>query len=297
LKNFFCSIKAGALIETSFRSKIRLFSFLLLLLGSVKSFAAAGYKINERTKIYTQQISADSVLLKMDNDLSVPVSVKLLLNLNNIQDNGTSSVHSIIPANASGYIVAGFRKKDSTRPYAFNYTWKIVLGDVSKTAVPDYRYGLPFMKGHNYKLSQGPDGSFSHQDLFAYDFEMPVGTPVVAARDGIIAMIKTDSSIGGPDKSKVDNANFISVYHEDGTIANYFHLNKNGSAVKEGQFVKKGQIIGYSGNTGFTSGPHLHFEVVEPNLNSDKNQLVKFSWEISDNYYTRLNKVGESLKL
>lgn len=49
--------------------------------------------------------------------------------------------------------------------------------------------------------------------------------------------------------------------HNDGTFADYAHLKLNGSAVKEGDSVKKGQLIGYSGDTGFSSGPHLHFSV------------------------------------
>ena len=269
----------GALIETSFRYKTVVFLFLFLLFGAISAFAAGGYEINERTRIYSEDISADSVLLKMDNDLSVPVSVKLVLDLINIQDNGTSTVSAVIPAKASGYTIARFKKGFAAKPHNLNYTWKIVLGDVTKTADPAYAYSFPFLKESNYKITQGPGGTFSHQGMFAYDFQMPMRTPVVAARDGIVALIKTDSSLGGADKSYIDDANFISVYHEDGSIANYFHLSQNGAAVKEGQRIKKGDIIGYSGNTGFTSGPHLHFEVVQPNLNTEKNMLVRFNWE------------------
>jgi murein DD-endopeptidase MepM/ murein hydrolase activator NlpD len=275
----------GALIEASFRFKIVVFLFLFLFFGAMQAFANTGYKINERTKIYSEDISADSVLLKMDNDLSVPVSVKLVLNLINIQDNGTSAVSAVIPAKVTGYTIVRFKKKYAGKPYTLNYTWKITLGDITKKADAAYAYSFPFLKDSNYRITQGPGGVFSHKDLFAYDFQMPLGTPVVAARDGIVALIKTDSSVGGADKSYIDDANFISVYHQDGSIANYFHLGKNGAAVKEGQFVKKGDIIGYSGNTGFTSGPHLHFEVVQPNLNAEKNILVRFNWEAGNSRY------------
>ncbi len=275
----------GALVGSSLRLKIVVFLFFFLLSGVTAAFAALGYRIEERTKIYSEVTSADSVLIRMNNNLSVPVSVKLVLDLINIQDNGMSTVSAVIPARASGYTIAGFRKKNAGKPYTLNYTWKIILGDITKKADITYTYSFPFLKDSNYRITQGPGGVFSHKDLFAYDFQMPLGTPVVAARDGIVALIKTDSSVGGADKSYIDKANFISVYHQDGSIANYFHLGKNGAAVKEGQFVRKGDIIGYSGNTGFTSGPHLHFEVVQPNLNSDKNILVRFNWEAGNNNY------------
>jgi murein DD-endopeptidase MepM/ murein hydrolase activator NlpD len=285
LKRLKFSIKVGALIGRSFRNLILVCCLFFLLSGAIAASAATGYKISERTRIYSEVISADSVLLKMNNDLSVPVSVKLVLNLINIQDNGAYSVLAVIPAKASGYTIARFRKKNGMLPYTLNYTWKIVLGDYTKTADAAYAYSFPFLKNGNYPITQGPDGAFSHHDMFAYDFQMPMGTPVVAARDGIVALIKTDSSVGGADKAYIDDANFISVYQEDGSIANYFHLSKNGSMVEEGQRIKKGDIIGYSGNTGFTSGPHLHFEVVQPNLNTDKNVLIPFIWESAGNGY------------
>jgi murein DD-endopeptidase MepM/ murein hydrolase activator NlpD len=149
---------------------------------------------------------------------------------------------------------------------------------VRLSADKSFAYRYPFTSGKSYKVTQGPNGTISHQDAFAFDFEMPVGTPVFAARSGIVAMVKADSHNGGPDRSYLEDANFISVYHSDETVANYFHLNTGGVIVKEGQYVEEGELIGYSGNTGFTTGPHLHFEVLQPSLKSGKNPFVAFSW-------------------
>jgi murein DD-endopeptidase MepM/ murein hydrolase activator NlpD len=72
------------------------------------------------------------------------------------------------------------------------------------------------------------------------DFKMPVGTPVHAARKGVVVKLKTDSSVGGGNRKYEDDANYIIIRHSDGTLGNYAHLQNNGSTVKVGQYVLAG---------------------------------------------------------
>lgn len=276
------SIKVGALIEL-FSKNRKLFLAVLFLFVTAKLSYAASYKINDRTRIYSHEISSDSLVLKIDNDFTIPVSLLLDLSLENLYSDYLPGIASVVPAKTTGFVLAKFKRNVSGTPYKLSYNWKIVLGDVSKTPEQSYLYGFPYQQSSNFKISQGPEGEFSHKEMFAYDFEMPVGTPVLAARDGVIAIIKSDSSIGGPNKEFIEDANFISVYHSDGSIANYLHLNTNGVLVKEGQEIKKGELIGFSGNTGFSSGPHLHFEVLQPGFNPTKKKWLSFNWEQNDN--------------
>jgi murein DD-endopeptidase MepM/ murein hydrolase activator NlpD len=123
-----------------------------------------------------------------------------------------------------------------------------------------YVYNLPFKEGSKYKVIQGYGGLFSHRYTAALDFNMPEGTPVCAAREGIIYAYKDDSNEGGPFSKYQRKANYIIIQHNDGSYACYWHLQKNGVLVKNGR-VAKGQVIGYSGKTGFVYRAHLHFSV------------------------------------
>ena len=136
----------------------------------------------------------------------------------------------------------------------------------------EYVYDLPFKEGTRYKIVQGYGGMFSHKHKAALDFDMPGGTPVYAARGGVIYSFKDDSNDGGLFTNE-KKANYIIIKHDDGSYGCYWHLQKKGVVVKKG-IVVKGQLIGYSGGTGFVLRPHLHF-AVKRKLNYEKDSFVR----------------------
>lgn len=148
--------------------------------------------------------------------------------------------------------------------YSFNYH----VGDILNAKHDDaYEYLLPFSSNQSYVVGQGYNGRFSHQNMNCIDFNMDIGSKVCAAREGTVIRVKEDSNTGCKSERCQGKANYIVIYHEDGTSARYIHLKHNGSKVKVGDQVKAGEVIGLSGNTGWSSGPHLHFEVNQPGKN------------------------------
>jgi murein DD-endopeptidase MepM/ murein hydrolase activator NlpD len=167
------------------------------------------------------------------------------------------------------------KRANNSRPWKYDFTYRWRFGSLNAVHDESYIYSLPYTTGSSYKISQGCFGSFSHQipSQFSIDFKMPEGTPIHAVREGKVVKTRSDAIGGGSDPGLKENSNFINVRHSDGTIGHYGHLKTSGITTKVGEWVRKGQLIGYSGCTGFCSGPHLHFEVHNPTSGYDRQTI------------------------
>ncbi len=129
-------------------------------------------------------------------------------------------------------------------------------------------YLLPWPEGVPHTLTQGPFGSPTHGGTFAYDFDLSFEV-VVAARGGRVIATRESDVYGGCIDELAATGNYVVIDHGDGTGALYLHLDYDGLLVQEGQIVRQGDAIAYSGDTGMTcaddstpfAAPHLHFEV------------------------------------
>lgn len=142
-----------------------------------------------------------------------------------------------------------------------SYIWTI--GNKNAIHNNNYFYRLPYEIGETHPITQSFHGNFSHSgdSEYAVDFGMEVGTKIYASRGGTVVMTKSDGYKSGANRGFAEDANHITIKHEDGTYGKYVHLKQNGVAVQVGDIVNRGDFLGYSGNTGFTNGPHLHFVV------------------------------------
>lgn len=126
-------------------------------------------------------------------------------------------------------------------------------------------YQYPYAQGEHFPIVQGFGGRYSHSGAskYAVDFAMPIGTPIYAARAGVVIDLVEQHTRGGANRKYAKYANYVVILHADDTTGEYYHLKQHGVAVTLGEHVSTGQKIGYSGNTGFSSLPHLHFAVYQ----------------------------------
>jgi murein DD-endopeptidase MepM/ murein hydrolase activator NlpD len=147
----------------------------------------------------------------------------------------------------------------------FEYEFQFLPGAPGAEHRPQQPYRLPFALSSTVRVSQAFPDVITHGDpssQYAIDFVMPVGTHVFAAREGVVIEVASDFFEHGTNlKADGPRANVVRVLHDDGTMSLYGHLNWNSIRVVPGQRLARGEYLADSGNTGFTTGPHLHFVV------------------------------------
>ena len=207
------------------------------------------------------------------NDGPAPITIHVSLASENIGTTADWPKTAVVPAHDAlplGYIAP----VDPEQPYRYLFTYTYYVGRIDALSSSAVLYRYPFADGETHAITQAYGGSLSShnnkQNLYAVDFDMPEGTPVVAARGGVVVDVVLSHHRGGRDISYIEHANMITIAHDDGTIAEYAHLEPAPALVARGERVSAGAVIGYSGNTGYSTGPHLHFVVSRPDVYNGK---------------------------
>ncbi len=218
-------------------------------------------KQNIKKKVYIKTARhKNRISIYFVNTNLYPITIRVKPLYKSIHTQGVVKNEFVIPAKGKIHY-ADLIIEGANSYYRYNYNW--IMGSKDAKHKSDYIYRLPYEKGDAHKVSQGYNGSKTHRGRSAYsiDFPMPIGTAIYAARDGLVVKTKADSNVGGYEKRFASSGNYVRILHDDGTFSIYYHLKQNGVLVHVGQKVSRGEKIGYSGNTGYTSGPHLHFSV------------------------------------
>ena len=189
----------------------------------------------------------------------------------------------VLPPNSQQQLVT-VGPLNENRSWRYRIQSRATPGDPDAEPDPDYPYRPPFAADRAFRVSQAFGGSFSHNQPHSHhavDIDMPLGTPVHAARSGVVMDAARYFHATGDDPDRYGNrANFIRIEHADGTMAVYAHLDYEGVEVQPGQWIAKGQRIGRSGQTGFATGPHLHF-VIQKNAGMEI-ESVPFAFGTGD---------------
>ncbi len=259
---------------------------LFLLFVALFTFHSYAQSSDELFEVYNVRNEEDGSTVVYANNKNVcEESVLITFNvLKNMKADVELPYKAVIPAGAKEYKLFTLTIKNKAKGSQLGYVTKFCHGDAFNGKHDDkYVYTIPYQAGEQYSIGQAYGGKFSHfmkGKTHALDFTMKEGTAICAARDGIVIAVKDNSNKHGKTYKFQEYGNYVTIYHKDGTMANYFHIKKSGSKVKVGDKIKAGEIIALSGNTGWSSGPHLHFQVFAFDENMDvKSVPTKFRQE------------------
>ena len=206
-------------------------------------------KIDTPDEIIMEFVQLYSFDIDFQRDIRKGNKIKIFFEIytdsqNNYIKSGNINFSEII-LNDESYELYRFQSEGDEFVEYFNNDGKSATKALMKTPINGARLSSGFgmrkhpILGYNKK----------HQGV---DFAAPTGTPIMAAGTGHIEFVGNNGGAG----------KYIRIKHLNGYKTSYSHLSKYASGIQKNIKVRQGQVIGYVGNTGLSTGPHLHYEVI-----------------------------------
>ena len=238
-----------------------------LLVALVGLFATAA-DASDRTciddaPVCIESIKGESMLtLVAKNGSDAPYSIRVTLEEHgNLEPSMPLPFRAVIKS-GSQRAIGSFSYVHDSETTRHRFRLRAALGSALARPHARHQYRMPFGGASARILSQGVGGRHSHRgkSRWSFDFAMPWGTPVLAARAGTVVEVLDGRLASGTAPLPYHEANRVTVLHADGTLGMYAHL-RHGIPVQAGERVETGHRLGSSGDTGLATGPHLHFMV------------------------------------
>lgn len=245
--------------------------YICSLLGALSGAAQPA------AKAFTERTDSGFALYA-NNPEWYPVTMLFTLDNTNLRFSEGNKLQFVVPPKSERFRIGSFVPARTDAAFRVKYNYRTCMGDV-RARPKDTVYLLPFTKGESFLLYQGYNGTFSHGGEQSIDFTMPEGTVVRAIRGGTVVEVvqQNNRQCSEPDCKKYNN--YVIILHSDGTFAYYAHIRQSGAQVKPGDSVQAGDAIAYSGNVGYTNGPHLHFSVLSGGFDKWTTWPTKFKTE------------------
>ena len=220
--------------------------------------------VQPEVRLY-QRSASDGVAIIAENTYFGPVQLAFRINaIENVATNTPRRGVEVLPPRSETELLVVGKGVDQVA-LRFDTEFEFLPGEPGALHRPTEPYRLPYALSSAASVSQAFPDMATHIDpasQHAVDFVMDVGTDVFAAREGVVIEVASDFFESGTNLAvNGPRANVVRVLHDDGTMALYVHLNWNTIRVVPGQRVRRGEYLADSGNTGFSTGPHLHFVV------------------------------------
>ena len=262
-----------------------------LLLGLSSCRQLPKERLSQWSQKVNYDVDQDTLRIEIDNSIHCPVRIVAKSQDEGIQAALDKDFPAILPPiSDTTYSYWTDKSKDEVK-----ITFTAMMGNPEEEIVTQ-KFNLPFKNGSEYEILQGYNGTFSHTSAYSkysLDFNLQEGDTICAATDGIVVGVIEDYIHGGNSKKWRDYANFITIFHPSSNLfSQYVHIVHKGSFVEVGDSVKAEQPIGLSGKTGFTSGEHLHFNVLKPNDSGVESVPIEFH----EGYIGRELKKGDRVK-
>jgi len=231
---------------------------------------SAGMKAQDLDIAVYSEKNGENIEYYADNDEWCPVSIAFEFELKNMRSESGSKFSKVLPPRSKRIPVTTLRTVKQGELFGYKYSSNAVRGDVVNAYDSKHIYSLPYPAGKTYTIFQGYNGRQTHQGENALDFSHKKGDEITAARGGIVIAVVDHNSRSCMKPECYKYNNYVLILHDDGSMADYAHIRKEGSLVVPGDTVQTGQVIALSGNVGYAAGPHLHFSVYLPAFKGPK---------------------------